>query len=174
MGSEFTLHPRQFCTGARPANLPFFRFRIYIERRRAAGTAARPQLNNKRGSPVKKQHVIAIVGTSALLVCAAAVVAQDQVKVQPESNKVLLENDRVRVIEVKNAPGGTMKMHSHPGHVVYFLETAKTKQTDKAGKVVEVEGKKGTARWVDAVTHTVENTGKTPVHAIVIEVKDAK
>lgn len=123
---------------------------------------------------MKKQNVIVMVGAGALLVCAAAVLAQDAVKIQPESNKVLLENDRVRVIEVKNAPGATLKMHSHPGHVVYFLNGAKTKQTDAAGKVVEVEGKKGDARWVDATAHTVENTGMTPVHAIVIELKDAK
>jgi quercetin dioxygenase-like cupin family protein len=123
---------------------------------------------------LKKQNLIVSIGASALLIGAAAVFAQDAVKVQPESNKVLLENDRVRVIEVTSAPGATLKMHSHPGHVVYLLDDAKTKHTDAAGKVTEVAGKKGDARWVDAVTHTVENTSTTPLRTIVIEVKDAK
>jgi quercetin dioxygenase-like cupin family protein len=126
------------------------------------------------GSLVKKQNLIVTIGASALLVGATAVFAQDAVKIQPEGNKVLLENDHVRVIEVTSAPGATLKMHSHPGHVVYFLEGAKTKQTDAAGKVIEVAGKTGEARWVDATSHTVQNTGTTPLRAIVIEVKDAK
>ncbi len=123
---------------------------------------------------MKKQNLIVTVGASALLIGAAAVFAQDAVKIQPESNKVLLENDRVRVLEVTSAPGATLKMHSHPGHVVYLLEDANTKHTDASGKVVVVEGKKGEARWVDATSDTVENTSKTPLRTIVIEVKDAK
>lgn len=123
---------------------------------------------------MKKQNLIVSIGAGALLAGAAAVFAQDAVKVQPESNKVLLENDHVRVIEVTSAPGATLKMHSHPGHVVYLLDDAKTKHTDASGKVVEVEGKKGDARWVDAVSHVVENTSATPLRTIVIEVKDAK
>ncbi len=120
-----------------------------------------------------KKQLIVLSAASALLVGAAMSLAQDAVKTQPDNNKVLFENDRVRVLEVKFAPGSTLKMHSHPAHVVYFPEGAKTKMTDSAGKVTELESKKGEARWVDPVTHTVENTGKTPAHAIVVELKDA-
>ncbi len=120
---------------------------------------------------MKKVQIIALGVASALL--AGAVLAQDAVKTQPESNKVLLENDRVRVIEVTVAPGSALKTHSHPAHVIYFLGDAETRQTDAAGKVAEVAGKKGEARAVDAVTHQVDNVGKTPIHVIVVELKDA-
>ena len=62
---------------------------------------------------------------------------------------------------------------AHPAHVLYFLESAKTTMTTSDGKVAELQGTKGEVRWVDPVTHKVENTGTTPVHAIVIELKDA-
>ena len=120
-----------------------------------------------------KKQLIVLSAASALLVGTAMAIAQDAVKVQPDKNKVLFENDRVRVVEVKNPPGGTLDMHSHPAHVVYFLESATTKMTTKDGKESVLEGKKGEARWVDPVTHKVDNTGKTPVHAIVVELKDA-
>lgn len=42
-------------------------------------------------------------------------------KVDPNNNKLLFENDRVRVYEVKSLPGNTRNMHSHPAHVVYFV-----------------------------------------------------
>ena len=45
--------------------------------------------------------------------------AQDMVKVAPKNCKVLLDNDRVRVIRVVSKPGEKMEMHSHPAHIVY-------------------------------------------------------
>jgi quercetin dioxygenase-like cupin family protein len=121
---------------------------------------------------MKREVLITAAATGALLLGAVAALAQDAVKTQPDKNKVLFENERVRVIEVKNEPGGTLKMHSHPDHVVYLLENSNVKFTSADGKVSEMKGKKGEVRWVEAVTHTVENKGSTPVHAIVVELKE--
>jgi len=109
----------------------------------------------------------------SILLGAGAAVAQDPVKVDPNMNKVVLENDRVRVYEVKNPPGGTLKMHSHPAHVVYFMDAGKAKFTSTDSKVTEAEVKAGEALWSEPVTHSVENTGTTPLRAIVVELKDA-
>ena len=43
----------------------------------------------------------------------------DAVKVAPESYKVLLENDRVRVLEYRIKPGYKNAMHSHPDFLLY-------------------------------------------------------
>jgi quercetin dioxygenase-like cupin family protein len=43
---------------------------------------------------------------------------QDLVKVAPKICKVLLENDRVRVLEIRFKPGGKLPMHSHPAYIV--------------------------------------------------------
>jgi len=110
----------------------------------------------------------------SILLGTGVAVAQDPVKVDAEKNKLVLENDRVRVYEVKNPPGGTLKMHSHPAHVVYFLDAGKAKFTNADGKVTEAAVKAGEALWSEPVTHSVENTGTTPLNAIVVELKDAK
>jgi len=122
---------------------------------------------------MKKDRFIAAAATGALLLGAVVAFAQDPVKMDPEKNRLVFENDRVRVYEVKNPKGGTLKMHSHPAHVVYFLESGKAKFTNADGKVTEAEVKAGEALWSEPVTHRVENTGTTPLRAIVVELKDA-
>ena len=126
---------------------------------------------------MKKGRLIA-AGTAAatlsLLLGVVAALAQDPLKVDPGMNKLVLENDRVRVYEVKNPPGGTLKMHSHPAHVVYFLDAGSAKFTNADGKVTEAKVKAGEAIWSDPVAHSVLNTGKTPLRAVVIELKDKK
>ena len=47
--------------------------------------------------------------------------AQDPIKVGPNIYKKLLENDRIRMLEVTFAPGDSIAFHSHPDHAVYFL-----------------------------------------------------
>jgi hypothetical protein len=61
------------------------------------------------------------VATLFLLVTALSAMAQDVVKVSPETHKVLLENERVWVLGVRVKPGEKIGMHSHPPNVVYFL-----------------------------------------------------
>lgn len=123
---------------------------------------------------MKKERLVVLGAVSALVLGAAAALAQDPMKVQPEKHKVVFEDENVRVLEVTFGPGETLKEHSHPDHVVYFLEGGKTRQTDKAGKVTEMENKKGGARWVAATTHTVENTGTSTARAVVVEIKPKK
>jgi len=93
------------------------------------------------------------------------------VKVAPKNCKVLLDNDRVRVIRVVSKPGEKMEMHSHPAHIVYGLTSGKEKFTSADGKTEERELKAGRAVWSDAVTHSSENTGTTEDRALVIELK---
>ena len=112
--------------------------------------------------------------TLSLVLGAIAALAQDPLKVDPSMNKLVLENDRVRVYEVKNPPGGTLKLHSHPAHVVYFLDAGSAKFTNSDGKVTEAKVKAGEAIWSDPVTHSVLNTGTTPLRAVVFELKDKK
>lgn len=105
------------------------------------------------------------------IAAAKTAMAQDQVQVAPKSTKVLLENDHVRVLEVRQKPGEKMAMHSHPAYVVYSLSSSKTKFTAPDGKTTEVEEKAGRAIWREAETHAVENVGTTDTHVLVIELK---
>ncbi len=109
--------------------------------------------------------------TAGLFLAAPIVSAQDMVKVAPKNCKVLLDNDRVRVIEVRIKPGEKIAMHSHPANVVYSFTAGKAKFTLPDGKAEEREIKAGQAIWSAAVTHASENTGTALSRVLVIELK---
>ncbi len=86
--------------------------------------------------------------------------------------KLLLENDRVRVLEIRLKPGQKAPMHDHPNdHVVYILNDLSLKLTSADGKSGVNDLKAGQTLWLDAGAHEAENVGKTEMHNIVIEVK---
>ncbi len=111
--------------------------------------------------------------TGFLCLGISTALAQDPVKVSPETTKVLLENDRVRVLDVRVKPGEKEPMHSHPANVVYCLSDSKIKLTYPDGKTEERECKPGVARWSEAVTHASENVGTTEHHLVQVELKGA-
>ena len=106
-----------------------------------------------------------------LVVGARMAMAQDLAKVSPQDVKVLLENDRVRVLEVRHQPGVKEAMHSHPAYVSYYLDATKVKVTMPDGKVVEKDRKAGEVQFSEPVTHALENIGTTEQHVLVIELK---
>ncbi len=97
--------------------------------------------------------------------------AQDVVAVAPDSHKLVLENDQVRVIRVHVKPGEKVAMHSHPPNVAYFLTDGKLKITLPNGKSDVKTIKAGTANWSEATTHAAENVGSADFEEIQIEMK---
>jgi quercetin dioxygenase-like cupin family protein len=83
----------------------------------------------------------------------------------------VMENDRVRVLDARFKPGEKAAMHLHPDHVVHVLNDGKLKLTPLKGKIQEIPLKAGQTIWMDATTHAAENTGKTDVHLLVVELK---
>lgn len=108
----------------------------------------------------------------ALVMCLAATttVAQDMAKVAPGHVKVLLDNDKTRVLDVQFKAGEKLAMHSHPAYILYSFSDAKLKTTLGDGKVAETAFKAGETRWSDKVTHA--NEALTDIHVLVIEIKD--
>jgi quercetin dioxygenase-like cupin family protein len=97
--------------------------------------------------------------------------AQDPVKTSPQYYQVLLENDRVRVVEYRLKPGAKEPMHSHPAGVVYVLSGATLKFSYPDGRTEERTAATGDTIWREPVTHAVENIGTTEAHAIAIDLK---
>ena len=120
-------------------------------------------------------HVFIAVIAFTLVVAFAAkpVMAQDAAKVAADVCKVILENDRVRVLDFWVKPGQKVAMHSHPAAITYFITGGKMKTTMTDGKTTETETKAGDVRWGDPVTHANENIGAAESHVIVVELKDA-
>jgi beta-alanine degradation protein BauB len=95
----------------------------------------------------------------------------DALKAAPEVSTLIMENDRVRVLDIKFKPGQITVMHSHPDHVIYVLKDAKVKITLPDGTSNEVNLKAGQAIWMNAGQHAVENLSKTEAHNVIVEMK---
>jgi quercetin dioxygenase-like cupin family protein len=91
--------------------------------------------------------------------------AVDVVTVAPDV-KVLLENDRVRVLESKLKPGEVEGMHTHPEYIAYFLAPTTVKITTPDGKSV------GKVLYGKGAEHRIENVGNTLQRVLVIEIKN--
>jgi beta-alanine degradation protein BauB len=73
---------------------------------------------------------------------------------------VRFENDRVRVLEYRDRPGG--KQHHDPAFLLFALSPFKRTITLPNGKVLTREFKAGDMLQSDAQTHVGENVGDTP------------
>jgi beta-alanine degradation protein BauB len=86
-------------------------------------------------------------------------------------SKVLLENDRVKVVEVRMSPGDKLPMHTHPAYVVFTMNHSKVKFTFPDGSSRIAELVKGRATYSDGITHEIENIGATDLLNLDIELK---
>ncbi len=97
--------------------------------------------------------------------------ATEQAYVPPKDHRVLLENDRVRVLEVRIRPGETSGMHGHPPCVVYALGPARVRFAFPDGSSREAEIKEGDTTWSDGGRHEVHNIGMADDLGIIVELK---
>ncbi len=97
--------------------------------------------------------------------------AGDAPSIAPDLYKVLFENDRVRVLDTRYGPGVKSEMHSHPDLVAVGLTSAKAKLTLAGGQAVDIELQAGESLFIEAQEHTVENTGTSELHVILVELK---
>lgn len=117
---------------------------------------------------------IAVVLLSVLVLGSKPIFAgdyPDPYEVGAQYYTLLLENDRVRVSDVKFKPGDKMAMHSHPDHIVYALSPGKIKFEYPNSTTKEVEIQAGQVLWAGAESHATENIGGTDLHVLVVELK---
>ena len=113
-----------------------------------------------------------VVFVTFIAMMAPIALAQDPVKVDANHYKVLFENDQVRVLRIHYNPKEKSVMHEHPASVVVFLNDSKAKFTLPDGStVMDGGGKAGQIRFSDAGKHLPEDTGATPVEAVLVELK---
>jgi len=103
--------------------------------------------------------------------------AQDASKMQPDSYRVVLETDRLRVLDFLSRPGMGMcgiGMHSHPPHLTVALTAAKVRVRNADGTTFVGENQPGDVFWDEAVTHTTENILGRNARALIVELKAPK
>jgi hypothetical protein len=115
------------------------------------------------------------LGTSALPWPASL----DALSAAPRHHRLLLESDRVRVVETRIPPGDIVPVHTHcwPS-VLYVLSWSDFVRCDAAGTVVldsRAIGGGGSApsvAWSEALPpHSLDNVGEAEIRVISVEIK---
>jgi len=87
-------------------------------------------------------------------------------------SKLIVENDRVKIVEVRISPGEKLPMHSHGRYVSYAMNDSRIRIILPDGSSREHDFQKGSATYSEGgVTHAIENIGTTDVFNLDIELK---
>jgi mannose-6-phosphate isomerase-like protein (cupin superfamily) len=97
--------------------------------------------------------------------------ANDAVSVAPHVYKPVIDNERVRVLEVKTDPGASTDLHHHPDMVGYAVTDCSWDLTSPDGETVRVELKAGDSMFMPATDHSAVDFGTSGSHAILVELK---
>jgi hypothetical protein len=108
---------------------------------------------------------------AAAMILPLVVHAQDPVHTDGDKYKTIYENDCVRVLDYKDVPGDRTHQHKHPAFVLYALSDFKRSIALPDGPVLQRQFKAGDVMWSNAQTHIGTNTGETPTHVILVEMK---
>jgi quercetin dioxygenase-like cupin family protein len=100
--------------------------------------------------------------------------AQDAAVVNAKTVHVKLENDRVRILEATLEPGDKEQVHSHPATVIYVISGGRVRNHGTDGKTTDATLVAGDVVYRDPLTHWAENVGTTPVHLILVELKQPR
>lgn len=87
----------------------------------------------------------------------------------PDHYRVLLENNRVRVLVMELNPGEIDEWHHHPDETVYFEKGGTLKIHLPDGTAATNNVPDSGVMWHEAWVHRVENIGTTKVRAIIVE-----
>jgi len=98
----------------------------------------------------------------------------------PRHHTLLFENERVRVLDTRIAPGDTVPVHAHRWpSVLYVLGWSDFVRRDAVGEVVvdtrasEPRSEPPKVLWSAPLPpHSLENVGRTEIHIIGVELKD--
>ncbi|MEJ0102138.1 MAG: hypothetical protein WDO19_06055 [Bacteroidota bacterium] len=113
---------------------------------------------------------------AGLIIIAAATNANAQDKsITSDSEKIVLENNKVKVTQYVSIPKGNVcgkGVHSHAAHLTVILTDAEVEVTLPDGKKVQQKAPAGTTFWSEAETHEVKNIGASPIKIEIIETKN--
>jgi len=124
------------------------------------------------GISKSRREILALL--AALGVVPRRALAQDAVTADPRSFRIVLENDRVRVLEYRSGPGLSVcghGMHYHPDRVTVSLTGAKVRVTTAGGARVVRDIPQGHVFFSPAETHATENVGGAGARTYIIELK---
>jgi predicted metal-dependent enzyme (double-stranded beta helix superfamily) len=106
--------------------------------------------------------------------------ALDALSAAPGYHQLLFENDRVRVLDVRIAPGHIVPVHTHRWPSVVFVKSAGDFiRRGAKGELLNDSRKAGPSQEAPAIMwlgpippHSVENVGASEIHLLTIELKE--
>jgi len=113
--------------------------------------------------------VAAVAASAPAPGAALALALDDPARTDPDKYKVVLENDRVRVLRYHDKPGDKTTAHHHPDSVLYALSTFRRRLTFPDGKTKELALTAGDVMWLPAQGHVGENIGTTDTEVLLVE-----
>jgi hypothetical protein len=104
--------------------------------------------------------------------------ALDALVAAPEHHKLVLDNDRVRVLDTRIPAGDVVPVHTHRWPAVYYtISGGDFVRYDAEGKVlldtrIQPNPTGQPARFIECLPpHSVENVGASEIHLISVELK---
>lgn len=103
----------------------------------------------------------------------------DAMLVAPGHHEVLLENEKVRVLDTRLAPGEQTPIHTHTSSAaLYVMSWSDFLRRDASGNVIvdsrswDRQPVNGEALWLPSLPpHSVENVGDAELRLIAVELK---
>ena len=103
----------------------------------------------------------------------------DALQAAPRQHRLLLENERVRVLDTEIAPGERTPLHTHRWPAVHYVLSWGDFVRRDANDAVLLDSRTlpkipaaQSALWGDPLgPHTLENVGEAPIRIVSIEVK---
>ena len=97
------------------------------------------------------------------------------VTADPKHYTVEFENDAIRVVRIKYAPGEASVMHSHDANCAVFLNDGEIRmELPDGSSSVAPASPTGSVNCTDAVVHLPSNVGDTIVELVMVEMKGRK
>ena len=112
-----------------------------------------------------------------MLMFSASLFAQESMKddskgdMNSKNMKVILDNEKVQVIQVEYAPGQVAPFNYYPEHVAYVVSGGKMEMTEKGKEAKVMEINEGEAMYMPSSTEMFKNVGTTTVKLIVTTMK---
>src|ERR1700736_1245330 len=106
-----------------------------------------------------------------LLLLPVAAHAQER-KPEPEASKVLLDTERVRVIEVRVKPGAKFELKGHPYQFVYMLTDGSLVFSPPGRPSYELMLRAGELSLLPSQSTSSENDGEKELRALLVEIKE--
>lgn len=107
--------------------------------------------------------------------------SMDALIAAPEQHTLLMENEKMRVVQTRILPGQTVPVHTHRlGGVLFIQSWSDLIRRDQHGGVLLDTGRNhdrpvlNTPLWQEPLPpHTVENVGSSEFVSLQVEIKDA-